>query len=181
MRDLFADQTQEEPMSDPHRARPNIRGYGIHEQDEGLLSWEWVSEQMAKSRNYWICSTRPDGTPHAAPVWGVWLDGTLYFGTSRTSRKGRNFAQNPNVVAHPESGDDTVIIEGTVEEVTDPALFTRIADAYEAKYPPYRPDPAAEPGSVFYAVRPRAAFAWREKDYPKTATRWTFGEAQNRP
>ena len=41
---------------------------------------------------------------------------------------------NLNVVAHSESGEDVVILEGVVEEVTDPVLQERIDDAYEAKY-----------------------------------------------
>ena len=52
------------------RSRPTMKDYGIHTSDEGLMDWSWVDEQMAKSRNYWICTTRPDGKPHAAPVWG---------------------------------------------------------------------------------------------------------------
>ena len=35
---------------------------------------------------------------------------------------------------HLESGDDVVIREGSAEEITDPVLLTRFADAYEAKY-----------------------------------------------
>ena len=40
---------------------------------------------------------------------------------------------NPNVVTHSESGEDVVILEGVVEEVTDPTLQERIDDAYETK------------------------------------------------
>jgi hypothetical protein len=31
-----------------------------------------------------------------------------------------------------------------------------------------------DPGSVVYALRPERAFAWREQDYPESATRFTF-------
>jgi hypothetical protein len=30
------------------------------------------------------------------------------------------------------------------------------------------------PESVMYIARPRVALAWREKDFPKSATRWVF-------
>ncbi|MEI6136703.1 MAG: pyridoxamine 5'-phosphate oxidase family protein [Chloroflexota bacterium] len=30
--------------------------------------------RLRTAMNYWIATTRPDGRPHAAPVWGVWLD-----------------------------------------------------------------------------------------------------------
>ncbi len=160
----------------PQQGRPYMPGYGVTTDEDGLLPWEWVEAQMARSRNYWISSTRPDGRPHAVPVWGVWVEGTLYFGSGRQARKARNFAQNPAVVAHVESGDDVVILEGVVEEVSDMALLTRIAQAYAAKYPGYEPDPDPGPGGVIYAVRPQAVFAWQERDFLRTPTRWQFGE-----
>jgi general stress protein 26 len=156
------------------RERPHMPNYGIATDGAGMLTWEWVDEQMAKARNYWVCTARPDGRPHAAPVWGVWLDGTLYFGSDRQSRKVRNLMANPAVVVHLESGDDTVIFEGTVEEVTDTSLQTRIAAAYAAKYPPFAPDPDPGPNGINYALRPQTVFAWREHDFPTSATRWQF-------
>ena len=30
---------------------------------------------------YWLATTRPDGRPHAMPVWGVLLGEVLWFGT----------------------------------------------------------------------------------------------------
>ncbi len=164
-------------QAEPKRSRPNMPNYGISRSSKGLLAWSWVEEQMGKSRNYWICSTRPDGRPHAAPVWGVWLDGNLYFGSNRQSRKARNLVANAEVVVHLESGDDTVIFEGTVEEVTDRAILARMASATAAKYPPFTPDPEPAPGNIYYALKPRVVFAWREKDFPTSATRWSFGGA----
>jgi hypothetical protein len=115
---------------------------------------------------------------HAAPVWGVWLDGALYFGTNPSSAKGRNLAANPAVVAHTESGDDCVILEGTIEPIRNPdrARFDRIADAYEAKYGGFRPEyPTDAPGPAgFFALRPRIGFAWTEQEYPKSAVRFRF-------
>jgi general stress protein 26 len=160
--------------TEPKRSRPKMQNYGISTKDEGLIAWDWVDQQMVKSRNYWISSTRPDGRPHAAPVWGVWHDGVLYFSTGRSAVKARNLMANPTVVVHLESGDDSVILEGTVEEVKDKALLTRVADVYGAKYPPFKPDPS-DPGGLWYALRPKLALAWQERDFPNTATRWTFG------
>jgi hypothetical protein len=158
------------------RRRPYMRNYGIAETAEGLMSWAWVDEQMAKSRSYWVCSTRPDGRPHAAPVWGVWFEGTLYFSTDRGARKARNLAANPAVVVHLESGDDSVIFEGVVEEIADMELLRRVGKAYAAKYPPYDPVGEGMEGALWYALRPQSALAWLEKDFPNTATRWDFGK-----
>jgi general stress protein 26 len=156
----------------PEPTRPNLQNYGVMTDPEGMLDWSWVDAQMAQSRNYWVCSVRPDGRPHAVPVWGVWLDGTLYFGSQVDSRKSRNIAANPQVVVHLESGDDTVIFEGTLETVTDPAQLTRIAQAMSTKYDmELEADP---PGQVMYRLKPAVAFGWLEKDFLKTPTRWRF-------
>jgi general stress protein 26 len=158
--------------------RPDIpRDYGIETSQEGMLPWSWVEERMKASRNYWIGSTRPDGRPHVMPVWGVWVDGELYFGTGSDSRKARNLAANPNVVVHLESGDECVIFEGIVEEVSDRPILVKTAKAYAEKYPGYTPDPEPSPGQVNYRLIPRVAYAWTERDYPKTATRWQFQDS----
>ena len=93
------------------------------------LPWSGVRKRLASARNYWIGTTRTDGRPHATPVWVVWLDGALPFGTGRRSQKGRNLAGNPEVVAHFESGDQVVILEGVAEEVTDPSLLAEFGEA----------------------------------------------------
>ncbi len=61
-----------------------------------FLPFTHAEERLAKSRNYWICTARPDGRPHSIPVWGFWLDGGLYFGTGRSTRKARNLASQPS-------------------------------------------------------------------------------------
>lgn len=155
--------------------RPKMENYGIHESEEGMLTWDFVDEQMAKSRNYWVSTTRPDGRPHAAPVWGVWLDGNLYFGTSPTARKARNLNANPAIVVHLESGDDVVILEGTAVKLTTmPAeQYETFGTAYAAKYNGFKPNSpsATEP---IYTMKIKTAMAWLEKDFPRTATRWEF-------
>jgi nitroimidazol reductase NimA-like FMN-containing flavoprotein (pyridoxamine 5'-phosphate oxidase superfamily) len=138
-----------------------------------MLPWETVREQLTTSRNYWIISTRPDGKPHAAPVWGLWLDEAFYFSTDPKSRKGKNIVASPEIVMHLESGDDVVILEGRLEEVTDTDELNRFADAYEAKYE-FRPDVTDPQWGIYYKLKARLAFAWREKDFPTSATRWVF-------
>jgi general stress protein 26 len=156
--------------------RPEMpEAYGIEQTGKGMIPWSWANEQMAQSRNYWIATTRPDGRPHAMPVWGVWLDETLYFGTDGGSRKARNIAANPYIVAHVESGNDVVIVEGVVKVVEEMELLRRVARALAAKYPPYNPEPDLGMGdNVWYVLRPQKALAWLESDFPKTATRWKF-------
>jgi hypothetical protein len=152
-------------------ARPRFGGgYGIESGPAGMLPWSWAVERLERSRNYWIGSTRPDGSPHAAPVWGVWIDDSVVFGTHRLSRKARNLKRDPRVVVHCESGDETVILEGVAETIQPD---DGIADAFEPKYE-WRPDPSTTGDESWFRLRPRVAYAWLENDYVKSATRFTF-------
>jgi PPOX class probable F420-dependent enzyme len=154
-------------VKDPVARRPAFpAGYGVPSEPEGMLPWSWAEEQLEASRNYWIVSVRADGSPHSAPVWGLWVDGSIVFSTSPDSRKGRNLARDPRVVVNLESGDDVVILEGEVETM---ALNDALADVYEAKYD-YRPGGEGD----WYSVRPRVAYAWREQDFPRSVTCFTF-------
>lgn len=156
-------------MGEPKRSRPHIPGYGIPTEEEGMLPWSFVLERIATPRNYWVSTTRPNGRPHATPVWAVLVDEILYFGGGPDTRRSRNLDANPAVVVHLESGDEVVIIEGATTKLTeanaDPALLTRIDDAYEAKY-------HMRHGTPVWAVQPQVVFAWTT--YPTTVTRWQF-------
>lgn len=155
-------------------------GYGMDGTDERkLLTWAWVAAQMAAARTYWVCTTRPDGAPHAAPVWGVWADETLYFATATSSRKARNLAADPRVAVHLESGDETVIFEGTAVQEAAAAVLGPVVAQYGAKYPhqPALPLPA---GEAFYRLQAVKALAWLEADFPNTAVRFTFTDGDSR-
>jgi nitroimidazol reductase NimA-like FMN-containing flavoprotein (pyridoxamine 5'-phosphate oxidase superfamily) len=170
----------EQRRSIPTLDRPQMpQGYGVPDNDEGLLPWEHAREQLARALTYWIGSTRPDGRPHAMPIWGAVVDDTVYFEGSPETRRGRNLAANPAVVVHIENGPEVVILEGTAEMVTalDPALSARLVDAFAAKYEAsfgYRPDPAQWEGGGLYAVRAQVGFAWNT--FPATTTRYRFGK-----
>jgi len=143
-------------------------GYGAPDDGSGgeLLPWSCAAERLERARNYWISTTRADGRPHAAPVWALWLDDAVWFSTGADSQKARNMARDPRIVVHLESGDETVILEGEVQEVL---ADERFADLYEQKYD-YRP----EVGSTVYVLRPRVGQTWSEQGFPRDATRWVF-------
>lgn len=162
-------------LVNPIARRPYFgTAYGISKSGEGLLPWSWASERMSAARNYWIGSTRPDGRPHVAPVWGVWLEDALYFSSDPTSRKARNLTLNPQVVVHLESGDEVVILEGSVEVFHDEELYQRVARAYNAKYQDLIMNEESLGGALVYALHPRNAYGWLERDFVSSATQWQF-------
>lgn len=159
--------------SEPRAERPGLReGYGISKDNDGLMAWPEVEAKLIASRNYWVCSTRADGRPHVAPVWGLWLDSALLFSSDPDSVKGRNLSRQPEVVIHLESGDDAVILEGRIERFADTSPeYNGFVEAYEVKYG-IRLEP--DPSFAYFKLRPRTALSWLESDFPRTATRWRF-------
>ncbi len=147
-------------------------GYGIDSGADGLMGWGDVSGRLTSAQNYWLATAGKNMRPHVMPVWGLWLEGAFLFSTDTASRKARNLAANSHGTVHLESGDDVVIVEGMVEQVTDPHALASFVEAYDVKYG-IRPD-VSGPQARAYRLNPTVAFAWREKDYPKSATRWLF-------
>jgi Pyridoxamine 5'-phosphate oxidase len=149
-------------------------GYGLGDApaDGSALSWPTVVGWLTTARNYWVCTTRTDGRPHAMPVWGLWVDDAIWFSTDPTSIKGRNLHARPDVVVHLESGDEVCVIEGRAIRVEDRAALTDFDDRYDAKYQ-VRPSAMGDAAGV-YAVKPTTALVWTEADFPTTATRFAF-------
>jgi hypothetical protein len=162
---------------EPVASRPSIpEGYGVPKSPKGLLDWGHAQKRLEESLNYWIATVHPAGRPHAVPVWGVWLDGRLYFEGGADTRHMRNVAANAQIAVHLEDGSDVVIVEGTAEAATlpDPPLTARVAEAYGDKYGSmgYKPKPDSWDRGGLWAMRPRRAFAW--KGFPKDVTRFSF-------
>ncbi len=155
----------------PKRSRPVMpAGYRMLKTSRGMLAWNQVEQKIAKAHNYWVCTTRPDGRPHSMPVWAVWVDGAVYFGTDRASRKARNIAANPATVIHLELRNEAVILEGSAEVAT--TVPAKVDQAYLRKY---KMKLSGAPGeSVFVSLRPRVVLGWTEKDFATSPTRWEF-------
>jgi len=160
----------------PQPSRPHMPGYGVSKKRAGMLEWSRVSKQMAQARNYWIITTRADRRPHAAPVWGIWLDEIFYLSTGARSVKAKNLARNPALVVHLESGDDAVILEGIAERVRDAATLARFNQAYGKKYKFFPLGKGGKKKSLdpIYALHVRVAFNWIEKKFLVSPTRWVF-------
>jgi hypothetical protein len=168
----------------PRRSRPHMpAGYGIPATEEGMLPWSHVEERLEQAKNFWVITASTEGKPHAIPIWGAWADNRVFFEGGSDTRWARNFAANPQVVVHLESGDDVVIIHGRVEELSKPPrwLFDQIDASYARKYSGYKPsdnlkgpDDEPYPEGGLYSVRPRVVLAWSK--FPTDPTRFHFDE-----
>lgn len=163
----------------PSADRPTFpEGYGLPETSEGLLTWSRVEERLVAAEHYWICSVRPDGTPHSVPRWGVWLDGRFWYDGAPTTRHTRNVEQNPAVTLTLESGTQVVIIEGASHATRAEAegLGARLSAAFgkyaEAGYAPEPDSWAGADGGGLRVITPRRALAWFT--FPTDCTRFTF-------
>ncbi|MEU7865181.1 pyridoxamine 5'-phosphate oxidase family protein [Dactylosporangium sp. NPDC049140] len=145
------------------RGRPLMPGYGIEESDDGLLDWETVLGRLRESHNYWVSTVRPDGRPHAMPVWAVWVDDAVWFSSGRHSRKIRNLQVNPACTVTTESGAEPVVVDGRAE-VAD--AVPAVLDAYHEKYG----SGMEVPGSAIVRVAPSEIFALEEARFARTPT-----------
>jgi general stress protein 26 len=147
-----------------------MRGYGVPKSMKGALPWNWAQKRLAESHDYMVVTVRPNGAPHAMPVWGIWLDYAFYFSTAATSRKARNLRRAPQCVVCTENATEAVIMEGVAQRLKDKEIPERAFRNYKTKYK-WDLDPKL--GTVF-AVRPNVVFAMPEKLFPKGVTRWRF-------
>jgi hypothetical protein len=149
-------------------------GYGFGSgADDVLQPWSHVLRRLEVARNFWLATVRPDGRPQVTPVWGLWLDGAIYFSGLPAARWARNVAERPAAEVHLESGDDVVILEGKVVHcITDADLSDRIVSAWTDKYGRFAPEAATR---GVYRFDPRVVRAWRDWSL-RDGTRWRLSE-----
>ena len=144
---------------------------------DGTITWAEIAERLCAPRQYWLSTTNPSGGPHAAPVWGVVNEETLYFYSQRKTVRARNLAADPRAVVHLESGEDVLIVRGRLDDLGTPAEVPFFVAALAAKYT--RPEdqqylPSNDPDfDVVYALRPQSAMAWRLDDFTASQRRWS--------
>ncbi len=90
-------------------------GYGVPDDLDGVLDWNWASTRLERSLNYWVATASAEGRPHAMPVWGVWLPETerFVFSCAPRARKARNLRANPRIVVTADDSVEVVVVEGT--------------------------------------------------------------------
>jgi PPOX class probable F420-dependent enzyme len=147
----------------------------------GYISWGWVDRQLRATRSLWVSTTRPDGRPHAAPVWFTWDGRTLTFATDERAQKARNLKHLRWVVIHTGDGDDVIILEGQAEVVTASDELREIDAARAEKYVDPKSgarDTILAEGTIVYRVHPQRIMAWVYGDM-SVRTDWVFGGEQS--
>ena len=158
----------------PTASRPHMPGYGMPTGVKGLLPWTWAEERLRKSHNYYIVTVRHNATPHAMPVWGIWVDARFYFSTGAQSRKARNLAGNASCVVCTDNPEEAVVVEGTASTVSDASQISELSSHYAGKYKGFTLDPKLGP---IFEVSPTVVFGLREKTF-KSTTRWILSTSR---
>jgi len=136
-------------------------GYGVVAADErtGLLPWSWAEERLRISHDYWLATSYDDGRPHVAAVWGMWLDASLWFSSSRGSRKARNLTRDPRCTITTDNAWEPVIVEGEAEAVADERWLRAVLDAENEKYDTdYGMDMMDPASNTLFRIRPARVF-----------------------
>jgi Pyridoxamine 5'-phosphate oxidase len=160
------------------------------------VDWSAVVERLdagsapapdaVNSRTTWLSTINQDGSPHVTAVGALWLDGTFWFQTGASTKKGRNVTRDPRCsVAVSIRGAD-VVVEGDAARVTEPGALARIAKAWADQGWPAEPDESGSgitapfnapsqgpPPWNVYRIEPRSAIVTLATE-PGGLTRFRF-------
>ncbi|MFJ3925199.1 pyridoxamine 5'-phosphate oxidase family protein [Streptomyces sp. NPDC090022] len=155
-----------------------------------VVATEWAEalRQLQAAEIFWLSTVRPDGRLHVTPVIAAWQDGVLYFSTGPTEQKAKNLAHDAHCALTTGGNALTegldLVVEGTAEQVADPARLEEVITAYEAKYGAHITSPEGtfhgigdafrKGDAVVFAVAPGTAYGFGRDDGVYTHTRWTF-------
>ena len=90
-------------------------------------------DQLASARVAFLCTVRPDGSPHQTPVWFVFTDPLWWVATAATNAKVRNMRADARVslaVADPEA---PIVAEG-VASIHPTPWPAEVVAAFASKY-----------------------------------------------
>ena len=168
-------------MTQPKVSRPKFPP-GYMDNPASFVTWYWVAAQLTESKNYWLCSIRPNGRPHVVPRWAVYVDGKIYYDGSPETRHARNIMENPQVSLHLENGDQAIILEGIsrLAGKPTPELALKLSEAYKKKYKAfgYAPEPNQWDEGGLYVFTPRLCLAWT--NFLQDPTKFVFERESQR-
>lgn len=156
-----------EPTGVPARLPAGYNASG----EQQPLRWGAIRARLEQAKHFWFSTADAGGAPHARPIWGAWVDETLYAdGDVSATRWGRDLSANPRTQVHLESATEVVIVDGTFSTDNDlsPEAFARVQVSYLSRYGDYRPETA----DGLFMVKPRHVLAWTR--FPVDCTRFTF-------
>ena len=166
--------------------------------DLPLLDWAPIRDRLAEGvaqapgsggpdrHTCWLATIDGDGSPHVTGIGALWVDGAFWFETGERSRKARNLARDPRCTLSLAAHEFDIVVEGTADKVTDPAIVSYLAGRWAAEGWPARVDEsgtaitaeysapsAGPPPWHVYRIVPTRAMALQTVE-PGGATRWTF-------
>ena len=104
---------------------------------QSSLALPWVQELLSKPVLARLGTADPkNNQPHVTPVWFEWDGEFLYISAFISTRKAREATANPrlSVLIDVENPTQAVLLEGTAEVVSDPALVAPLAESIYSRY-----------------------------------------------
>ncbi len=136
----------------------------------------------------WLATINSDGSPHVTGVGALWADGSFWFETGESTRKGKNLARDSRCTLSVATDAFDLVLEGDAHRVTDPSTVKAMAARWAAEGWPcsvddsgvaltaeYSAPSAGRPPWFVYRLTPRAATALATVE-PGGATRWSFAD-----
>jgi hypothetical protein len=146
-------------------------GNGVQspEAGTGLPPWSWAEERLVVSRECWLAIVRSDGCPHLMPVWAVWLDPSLWFGSSENRpRHGISVPVRiaaPRPITVPSLSLSKELLRRSATETRCGGLPTCRTRGNGTEY---------TADNVCFRLEPACVFGTAENDLTGSRTRWAF-------
>ena len=152
-------------------------GYGVSEDMKGTLRWISVRRVLEGALRYWIATSSADDGPHIIQQWAGWVDDTLYFGGSDTTRWARHLRHDPRAAVSVERTGYSIMVEGRAEVLATatPELAEALIATFNRKYR-YKTTASDWTKGGLWAVHAQRVFAWKFANMGTTATRFLFDQ-----
>jgi hypothetical protein len=166
--------------------------------DLPMLDWAPVAARLERDitmapgtggpdrHSAWLATIDADGSPHVTGIGAQWVEGTFWFETGETTRKGRNLARDPRCTLSLATHDFDLVLEGEAQLVDDPATVARLAQVWaDGGWPcgvdesgialtaDFSAPSAGPPPWRVYRIAPTSATVLQTVE-PGGATRFTF-------
>jgi len=130
-------------------------------------------EQFARNDDCWYASVRPDGRPHLAPIWFVWVENAVWMMTQGSSVRARNLAASDLACVSAPDTKSPFILEGKSEQAS--SVPDAVKQAFLEKY---KWDLGTENPEYTFLIRftPVKAMAWGTEG--EGSYRWRYADQE---